>query len=73
MPLISFGREAPLLSKIGEPGRRAPAATLPPPTATFLPEAVEAPSNPGTKRIAIIMIGVVVLIVLVVVIVLLAR
>jgi hypothetical protein len=71
MPLISFG-ETPLVSMIGENARRVPAPTLPPPSATFLPEAVEAPSHHRNKRIVILAILAILVTVTLVVIVLAA-
>jgi hypothetical protein len=72
MPLISFGENTPLVSKIGEPVRPRPSAgSLPPPTATFLPEVVE-PSTRKRNKLVII-IGIAVVVMVIVVIVLVAR
>jgi len=55
MPLIEFG-DVPLVAKIGGQEKRAPARTLPPPSATFIPEPAEDPSPARNKRIAILVI-----------------
>jgi len=55
MPLISFG-DTPLVAMIGEREKRTSARTLPPPSATFLPEPAEDPSPGRNKRIVILVI-----------------
>ena len=73
MPLISFGETTPLVSTIGEPARprRPSGGALPPPTATFLPEAVE--MSTGKRNKLLIIIGIAVVVIAILVIVLVAR
>lgn len=73
MPLISFGEDAPLRSKVGEPARprRPSGGALPPPTATFLPEVVE--TSPRKRNKVVIIIGLAVVVIAILVIVLVAR
>ncbi len=69
MPLIAFG-DVPLVSKIGENARRPQPLSLPGPSATFLPEQPEPPSD-NKKKLVIIAGGAVLL--LIIVIILIAR